>query len=62
MKRPLTSIQNQRFLFLFVVLLLLALASGSKFEEDDNLTPTTELHKALSTSDGVNGSPSELSS
>lgn len=53
--------QDQRFLFLLLLWLVLALGSEFKFE-DDNLSPTAELHKALSTSDGVKMSSFELNS
>lgn len=52
---------NQRFLF-FLELLLGFISETDSECEASNLTPTAELHRALSTSDGVKVSPSELNS
>lgn len=51
-------VPGQRFLFLLEVLL-----TPSGFVDDSfNLAAIAELHNAFSTSDGVNGSPSLVSS
>lgn len=48
--------------FLFLLELRLGLIFGSWFNWSVNDFPTAQLHKALSTSDGVKESPSELNS